>query len=117
MRAAANRAMPTSSLTRREMADPFTWSDLHDDWHDERPPAGTLAEEAAKLHSHLLFDDALIRPLLDAGPLDHFDQQPRAFGQQFLAVLHHETAGDDVGDAFERAGLLADGDHRDHQAV
>ena len=44
-------------------------------------------------------------------------EQPRAVGEQRLAVLHDEAARDDVGHAFERAGLLVDRDDRHDQAV
>ena len=44
-------------------------------------------------------------------------EHARAVGEQRLAVFHHEPAGDDVGHAFERAGLLVDRHDRHDQAV
>src|SRR5262245_44716380 len=116
MSAAANSATPTNSLTRRETVDPFN-SNLHDDREHERPPARTFLEEAAQRDPQLLLDDPLVVSLLDAGLLDHVTENPGAVGQQRLAVLHDETARDDVGHPFERPALLVDGHHRHDQAV
>src|SRR5579864_9184237 len=105
MSAAPNSATPRNSLTRREAVDPLTRSglhsrlDLHDHGQDERTPPGTLAEEAAQFDAQLLLDEALICALLEARLVDHVGEQPRAIGEQALAVLHHEAAGDDVGHA------------------
>src|SRR5881396_1235726 len=100
MRAPAKSATPRNSLTRREAVDPLTGSDLHDDGQHERPPPGTFAEEAAQLDAQLLLDEALVGPLLDARLVDDVAEQPRAVGEQRLAVLHHESARDDVGNPF-----------------
>src|ERR1700730_6094797 len=95
--AAANRATPTNSLTRRDTVDPLTVSDLHDDGDDERPPPRAFAEEAAQLGPQLFLDQALIGALLDARLLDDVDQDARAIGEQRLAVFHDEPARDDLG--------------------
>src|ERR1043166_3125584 len=100
MSAAANSATPTNSLTRRETVDPPTVSDLHDDGQYERPPPRTLAKETAQFDAQPFLDQALVGALLDAGLRDHLAQQPRAVGEQRLAVFHDEAAGDDVGHAF-----------------
>src|SRR5262249_53914928 len=114
--AAANSATPTNSRTRRETVDPFT-SNLHDDRQDERPPARTFPEEPAQLGPELLFDDALVRAFLEAGLIHHISENPGTVGEQRFAVFHDESARDDVGHAFERAGLFVDGDHRHDQSV
>src|SRR5438067_6965646 len=110
--AAANSATPTDSLTRRETVDTPTVSDLHDDGQHERPPPGTLAEEAAELDAQPFLDQSLIGPLFDAGLFDDLGQQTRAVGEQRLAVFHDETARDDVGHPLQRAGLRVDRDDR-----
>src|SRR5205809_3005141 len=121
MSAAANSATPTNSLTRREAVDPLTGSDLpskldlHNDGQHERPPPGTFAEEAAQFDAQLLLDEPLVRALFEARLIDDVAEQPRAVGEQRLAVLHDESARDDVGNAFERAGLLVDRHDRDDQ--
>src|SRR5437762_4517449 len=93
--AAANRATPTNSRTRRETVDPFT-SNLHDDRQDEGSPAGTFAKEAAQLDAKLFLDDALVGSLLEAGLIHHVGQHFRAVRQQGFAVFHDEAARDDV---------------------
>src|SRR5438477_1332179 len=114
MRAPAKSATPRNSLTRREAVDPLTGSDLpskldlHNDGQHERPPPGTFAEETAQLDAQLLLDEPLVRALFDAGLIDDVAEQPRAVGEQRLAVLHDESARDDVGNAFERARLFVD---------
>src|ERR1700730_10897527 len=117
MSAAANRATPTNSLTRRDTVDPLTVSDLHDDGHDQRPPPRAFAEEAAQLRPQLFLGQALSGAFLDAGLLRDVDQDARAVGEQRLAVFHHEPARDDLGHPLERARLLVYGDERLDQAV
>src|SRR6476646_1195929 len=117
MSAAANSATPTNSLTRRETVDPPTMSDLHDHGQHEGPPPRTFAEEAAQLRAQLLLDEPLIGALLDARLFHHLAEQPRAVGEQRLAVFHDDAARDDVGHALERARLLVDGDDRHDEAV
>src|SRR5215475_2077775 len=114
--AAANSATPTNSRTRRETVDPFT-SNLHDDRQDERPPARTFAKEPAQLGPELLLDDALVGAFLETGLVHHIGENPGTVGQQRFAVFHHEPARDDVGHAFERAGLFVDGHDRHDQPV
>src|SRR5579872_2254053 len=109
MSAAANSATPRNSLTRREAVDKLDLHmelDLHNDGQHERPPPGTFAEEAAQLDAQLLFDEPLIRALLDARLIDDLAEQADAVGEQRIAVFHHEPARDDLGHALERAGLL-----------
>src|SRR4051812_47618184 len=96
MSAAANNATPTNSLNRRDTVEPFTSSDLHDHRQHERPPAGTLAEEAAQLDPHLLLDQSLVGLFFNARLPDDAGQHRGPIGQQLLAVFHDETAGDDV---------------------
>src|SRR2546427_79992 len=117
MRAAANKATPTNSLTRRDTVDRLTCSDLHDDGQHEWPAPGTLAEKAPQLDAQFLFDESLIGPFFEARLFDDLAEHPRPVGQQRLAVFHDEPARDDVGDAFEGAGLFVDRDHGDDQAV
>src|SRR5882762_5365299 len=105
MSAAAKSATPTNSLTRRETVDPPK-SDLHDDGQHKWPPPGTFAEEAAQLHAQLFLDQPLVGAFFQAGLLDDLSQQARAVGEQRPAVLHDESARDDLGHAFERARLL-----------
>src|SRR5262249_29832274 len=114
--AAANNATPANSRTRRETVDPFT-SNLHDHRQHKWPPARTFAEEPAQLGPELFFDDALVGALFEAGVIHHVGEDPGAVGQKRFAVFHHEAARDDVGDAFECARLLVDGDHRDDKPV
>src|SRR5947208_2980296 len=122
MSAAANSATPTNSLTRREAVDPLTRSDLqsrldlHNDGQHERAPPRTFAEEAAQFDAQLLLDQSLIGAFLEARLFDDVGEQPRAVGEQRLAVFHDEPARDDVGNALERAGLLVDRDDRHDEA-
>src|SRR5262245_41575224 len=109
MSAAANSATPTNSLKRREMVDPATLSDLHDDGQHEGPPPRTFAEKAAQFDAQLLLDEPLIGAFLDAGLIHEVAQHARAVREQRLAVFHHEAASDDVGDTLERPGLFVDG--------
>src|SRR5882672_65103 len=115
--AAAKRATPTNSLARREAFDPPTLSDLHDDGQHEGPPSRPFAEEAAQLDAQPFLDQPLVRAFFDARLLDDFRQQPRAVGQERLAILHDEPARDDIGHALERTRLLVDRDDRDDQPV
>src|SRR5262252_7991367 len=117
MSAAANRATPTNSLKRRETVDPFTRLYLHDDGQHERAAARTLPEKPPQLHADFFLHQTLIRTLLDARLFHDFTEHARAVGEQCLAVLHDEAARDDVGHAFERAGLLVDRDDRHDEAV
>src|SRR5262245_19175643 len=117
MSAAANNATPTNSLTRREMVDPATLSDLHDDGQHKWPPPGTFAEEAAQFDAQLFLDEPLIGPFLDARLLHDLAQHARPVGQERPAVLHDEAARDDVGHAFERPGLLVDRHHGHDETV
>ena len=45
------------------------------------------------------------------------DDDRRRPHQRLAALVAHEAAGDDVGHAFDRAGLPVDGDDRHDQAV
>src|SRR4051812_8002820 len=116
MSAAANNATPTNSLTRREAVDRLK-SNLHDDGQYERAAARSLPEEAPELDPQLLFDQALVRSLLDAGALHDVGQHADPVGQKLLAVLHHEPSRDDLRNAFERTGLLVDRHHRDDESI
>src|SRR5258705_7993514 len=106
--AAANNATPTNSRTRRETVDPFT-SNLHDHWQHKGPPARTFAEEPAQLGPELFLDDARVGALFEACLIHHIGENSGAFSEQRLAIFHHESARDDIGNAFERTGLLVDG--------
>src|SRR6266436_222265 len=117
MRAAANSATPTNSLRRRVTVDRLTCSDLHDDGQHEWPAPRTFAEEAPQLDPYFLFDESRIGSFFEARLFDDRAEHARPVGQQRLAVFHDESARDDVGNAFERAGLFVDRDHGDDQAV
>src|SRR5687768_9115408 len=102
----ANSATPMNSLTRLERADPAT-SDLHHDWKDERPEAGTFAEEALQIHANLLLDEPGVGPFLDTGRFERCREQGRDFLQQpFGPGVEHEPARDHVR-LDQRAGLAA----------
>src|SRR5215831_20354653 len=112
MSAAANRATPTISLTRRETCDPdpLTASNLHDNGQHERPAARSFAEETAELDAQPLLDQALIGAFFDARLFHGVAQQPDAVGQQFLAVFHDKPPSDDFRNAFEGPRLFVDRD-------
>src|SRR5436190_3063222 len=116
MSAAAKSATPTNSLTRREAVDPLTRSDLHNHRQHERPPPGAFAKKTAQLDAQFLLDESLVRALFEARLLDDVAEQPRAIREQRLAIFHHEAARDDVGYAFERAGLFVDRDDGNDEA-
>src|SRR3954471_9410138 len=116
MIAAPNSATPTNSRTRRDTVDRLT-SNLHDDRQYERSPARPLPKEAPQFDAQFLLDQPWIGPLLDARLLHNLGEHPGAVGEERLAVLHDEAAGNDVGDPFKRASLPVDRDHRHHQAV
>ena len=60
---------------------------------------------------------ALVGALFEARLIHDVGQYSGPFRQQGFAVFHHEAACDDVGDAFEHAGLLVDGDDRHDESV
>src|SRR5687768_2398294 len=93
----AKRATPANSLMRRERNDPATL-DLHNDRHNERPPARTLAEEAPQLDADLFLNQSLVGPFFNARSMNHFAEESRAVAQHFCtAGILSEAAADHVG--------------------
>src|SRR5687768_4831122 len=103
MSAAPKSATPTTSLTRREIVDPRTYSNLHDHRQHERSAARSLLEESSQLHTQLLLDHALIGPLFGIRRFDDLGDEPCTFHQQIVAAVDDESSRDDVRGALERA--------------
>src|SRR4029453_17067617 len=116
--ASANSATPTNSLIRRDKVDSATDSDLHEHRKHQRPPSRPLLEETPKLYAQLLGHQPLIGPLFDAGFSDASRDHLSGVVEQRVALtrVDHESAGDDLRIAGERAGMAADRHHRDDYA-
>src|SRR5688572_9457907 len=113
MRATANSATPTTSLTRRESAatDPDTLY-LHDHWKHHRTPARALAQEPPQLDANLFVNQSRIGALLDAGLGNHHRNELRSLGHHRIGFgVSHHAARDELGHTLHRTGLPVDGDH------
>ena len=115
--AAANSATPTNSLTRRETVDPLTCQiSMMTGSTNGRRPERLRKKRRSSTRSFSLISPWSVRSSTLACSMTSASSA-RAVGEQRLAVFHDEAARDDVGHAFERAGLLVDRDDRHDEAV
>src|SRR6185436_14060572 len=107
--AIANNATPTTSLRRRDRAEPdaantVLSSDFHDDRQNHRSPAGAFLQKLTQFHADAFFHQSRIAALFHAAAFDRIGDDHGALAEHVgRALVAHKAARHEFRHAFNHA--------------